>query len=218
MPRLSFYYPLLTLLLSLPSQAAQLELADNLTLLASSQGKPSAFSRVLDLPAGETKLLVRFDSPSDPNSTNESPGRITSAPLLVTIKAPAQGTLRLVTPALATAPAIRQFAVQPTLLLTNMDGSAQPLTQQVLPRNQDTLRTDYQALLASYQAPAPSNLTPPTVTRQQPSATPPRVATEEPAVQAPAMSVEQADAELRRLYLAADEARRKAFIRWALDL
>ncbi|MGL5333539.1 MAG: DUF2057 domain-containing protein, partial [Aeromonas veronii] len=55
--------PLLALLLSAPVQAAQLELADNLTLLASPQGKPSAFTRTIDLPTGEIRLLVRFDSP-----------------------------------------------------------------------------------------------------------------------------------------------------------
>ncbi|RQM70086.1 hypothetical protein EHZ82_08955 [Aeromonas hydrophila] len=56
--------PLLTtllLLLALPTQAARLELADNLTLLASSRGKASPFERALTLPAGETRLLVRFD-------------------------------------------------------------------------------------------------------------------------------------------------------------
>ncbi|WES94185.1 hypothetical protein PY368_04670 [Aeromonas hydrophila] len=49
--------PLLTtllLLLALPTQAARLELADNLTLLASSRGKASPFERALTLPAGET--------------------------------------------------------------------------------------------------------------------------------------------------------------------
>ncbi|MGL4507837.1 MAG: DUF2057 family protein, partial [Aeromonas sobria] len=76
---------LIALLLSVPVQAARLELADNLTLLTSPQSKPSAFTRAIDLPAGEARLLVRFDSPSDPRSTNESQGRVTSAPLLVTL-------------------------------------------------------------------------------------------------------------------------------------
>ncbi len=104
--------PLLTtllLLLALPTQAARLELADNLTLLASSRGKASPFERALTLPAGETRLLVRFDSPLDPGSTNESQGRVRSAPpLLLTLTLPASGTLRLVTPPLP--PPRRPFA------------------------------------------------------------------------------------------------------------
>ncbi|MGL6385427.1 hypothetical protein ACSZM4_05100 [Aeromonas caviae] len=70
-------FPLLTtllLLLALPTQAARLELADTLVLLASSRGKTSPFERALTLPAGDTRLLVRFDSPLDPGSTNESQG------------------------------------------------------------------------------------------------------------------------------------------------
>lgn len=196
--------PLLALLLALPAQATRLELADNLTLLASPQGKPSAFTRAIDLPAGETRLLVRFDSPSDPRSTNESQGRITSAPLLVAFEVPSQGTLRLTTPALTSTPAIRQFAAHPALRLGTPAGN-HPLPVQVLPRSQDNLLTDYQALLASHGAtanPAPLATTPESAATHHPSA----------------LTPEQADATLRELYLAADAKRRKAFIRWALDL
>ncbi|HDO1320689.1 TPA: DUF2057 family protein [Aeromonas veronii] len=196
---------LIALLLGMPVQAARLELADNLTLLASPQGKPSAFTRTIDLPTGETRLLVRFDSPSDPRSTNESPGRVTSAPLLLTLTTPSQGTLQLTTPVLTSSSAIRQFAANPALLVSDGKGESQPLALQALPRSQDGLSTDYQALLASHTPtanPAPITTAPSSTITHSPLA----------------LTPEQADATLRELYLAADAKRRKAFIRWALDL
>ncbi|WP_236764627.1 DUF2057 family protein [Aeromonas jandaei] len=197
--------PLFALLLSVPATAARLELADTLTLLASPQGKPSAFTRTIELPAGESRLLVRFDSPSDPRSTNESQGRMTSAPLLLTLTASSQGTLQLTTPVLTSSSAIRQFAASPALLLSDDKGTSQPLALQALPRSQDSLGTDYQALLESHTptvSPAPIFATQAATTAHTASA----------------LTPEQADATLRELYLAADAKRRKAFIRWALDL
>jgi uncharacterized protein YccT (UPF0319 family) len=205
MARSSLLSLLLALLLSVPAQAARLELADNLTLLASPQGKPSAFTRAIDLPAGETRLLVRFDSPSDPRSTNESQGRITSAPLLITLQIPSQGSLQLTTPALTRPSVIRQFATNPALLVSDGKGTPQPLALQPLSRSQDGLNTDYQALLASHTPTA----SPPPITSAQPFTT----------AHAPsALTPDQADATLRELYLAADAKRRKTFIRWALEL
>ncbi|MGY3893422.1 DUF2057 family protein [Aeromonas enterica] len=189
--------PLLALLLSVPVQAARLELADNLTLLASPQGKPSAFTRAIDLPAGETRLLVRFDSPSDPRSTNESQGRVTSAPLLVTLQIPSQGSLQLTTPVLTNPQAIRRFAASPTLQLATPDGT-HPLLATVLPRSQDSLLTDYQALLARYDGSVGETIAPQPATASH-DAVP-------------------VDPELQRRYLAADAAQRKAFLRWALAL
>lgn len=197
--------PLLTtllLLLALPIQAARLELADNLTLLASSRGKASPFERALTLPAGETRLLVRFDSPIDPGSTNESQGRVRSAPLLLTLTLPASGTLRLGTPPLPTPQAIRHFAASPALQLATADGT-RPLLTTALPRSQDSLLTDYQALLASYDGSASAATALPDVTPVLPAVTPGAV---------------PVDPELQRRYLAADEAQRKAFLRWALAL
>jgi uncharacterized protein YccT (UPF0319 family) len=196
---------LIALLLSVPVQAARLELADNLTLLASPQGKSSAFTRAIDLPAGEARLLVRFDSPSDPRTTNESQGRVTSAPLLLTLTVPSQGTLQLTTPVLISPSAIRQFAANPALLVSDGKGESQPLALQALPRSQDGMSTDYQALLASHT---------PTASPTQISAAQASTTTHTPS----ALTPEQADAALRELYLAADAKQRKAFIRWALDL
>ncbi|APJ13733.1 TPA: DUF2057 family protein [Aeromonas hydrophila] len=196
--------PLLTtllLLLALPTQAARLELADNLTLLASSRGKASPFERALTLPAGETRLLVRFDSPLDPGSTNESQGRVRSAPLLLTLTLPASGTLRLITPPLPTPQAIRRFAASPALQLATADGT-RPLLTTALPRSQDSLLADYQALLARYDGSASATALP-AVTPVLPEVTP---------------SAVPVDPELQRRYLAADEAQRKAFLRWALAL
>lgn len=196
---------LIALLLSVPVQAARLELADNLTLLASPQGKSSAFTRAIDLPAGEARLLVRFDSPSDPRTTNESQGRVTSAPLLLILTVPSQGTLQLTTPVLTSPSSIRQFAANPALLVSDGKGESQPLALQALPRSQDGMSTDYQALLASHT---------PTASPTQISAAQASTTAHTPS----ALTPEQADAALRELYLAADAKRRKAFIRWALDL
>ncbi|AUT43093.1 MULTISPECIES: DUF2057 domain-containing protein [Aeromonas] len=198
-------FPLLTtllLLLALPTQAARLELADTLVLLASSRGKTSPFERALTLPAGETRLLVRFDSPLDPGSTNESQGRVRSAPQLLTLTLPASGTLKLTTPPLADSRAIRHFATHPNLRLETPEGS-HPLSATTLPRSQDSLLTDYQALLARYDGSASAATALPAVTPVLPAATPGAV---------------PVDPELQRRYLAADEAQRKAFLRWALAL
>ncbi len=201
MIRLLFLFILL-LPMTLSVQAARLELADTLVLLASSRGQVSPFERALTLPAGDTRLLVRFDSPLDPGSTNESQGRVRSAPLLLTLTLPASGTLRLVTPPQPTPQAIRHFATHPSLRLETPEGS-HPLSATTLPRSQDSLMTDYQALLARYDAPARAAITPPPATLAQPATTPGAV---------------PVDPELQRRYLAADEAQRKAFLRWALAL
>ncbi len=73
----------------------------------------------------------------------------------------------------------------------------------VLPRSQDSLLTDYQALLARYDGSASAATALPTVTPVLHEATPGAV---------------PVDPELQRRYLAADEAQRKAFLRWALAL
>ncbi|KMK97121.1 hypothetical protein VL01_06525 [Aeromonas enteropelogenes] len=201
MIRLLFLFILL-LPMTLSVQAARLELADTLVLLASSRGQVSPFERALTLPAGDTRLLVRFDSPLDPGSTNESQGRVRSAPLLLTLTLPASGTLKLTTPPLPTPQAIRRFAASPALQLATADGT-RPLLTTALPRSQDSLLTDYQALLARYDGSASAATTLPAVTPVLPAVTPGAV---------------PVDPELQRCYLAADEAQRKAFLRWALAL
>lgn len=201
MIRLLFLFILL-LPMTLSVQAARLELADTLVLLASSRGQVSPFERALTLPAGETRLLVRFDSPLDPGSTNESQGRVRSAPQLLTLTLPASGTLKLTTPPLADSRAIRHFATHPSLRLETPDGT-RPLLTTALPRSQDSLLTDYQALLARYDGSASAATALPAVTPVLPAATPGAV---------------PVDPELQRRYLAADEAQRKAFLRWALAL
>lgn len=201
MIRLLFLFILL-LPMTLSVQAARLELADTLVLLASSRGQVSPFERALTLPAGETRLLVRFDSPLDPGSTNESQGRVRSAPQLLTLTLPASGTLKLTTPPLADSRAIRHFATHPNLRLETPDGT-RPLLTTALPRSQDSLLTDYQALLARYDGSASAATALPAVTPGLPAATPGAV---------------PVDPELQRRYLAADEAQRKAFLRWALAL
>ncbi|MCY9812160.1 DUF2057 family protein [Aeromonas caviae] len=201
MIRLLFLFILL-LPMTLSVQAARLELADTLVLLASSRGQVSPFERALTLPAGDTRLLVRFDSPLDPGSTNESQGRVRSAPLLLTLTLPASGTLKLTTPPLADSRAIRHFATHPSLRLETPDGT-RPLLTTALPRSQDSLLTDYQALLARYDGSASAATALPAVTPVLPATTPGAV---------------PVDPELQRRYLAADEAQRKAFLRWALAL
>lgn len=201
MIRLLFLFILL-LPMTLSVQAARLELADTLVLLASSRGQVSPFERALTLPAGDTRLLVRFDSPLDPGSTNESQGRVRSAPLLLTLTLPASGTLKLTTPPLADSRAIRHFATHPSLRLETPDGT-RPLLTTALPGSQDSLLTDYQALLARYDGSASAATALPAVTPVLPAATPGAV---------------PVDPELQRRYLAADEAQRKAFLRWALAL
>lgn len=195
---------LATLTLSQGAWATTLTLADNLALLATQMASPTTFEQTLPLPESDTHLLVRFDSPRDPRSANESQGRITSSPLLLTLNGKERGQLRLSTPPLDTPQAVRDFARTPRLLLQDEQGQPVPFT--LRPLKGGTLFTDYQALLAAELAPQPS-------WSARPAA--PVTASQLPAG---ALNQEQADKLLRTLYQQADGERRKSFMRWALDL
>lgn len=197
-----------SLLLSPALWAANLILPDNLSLLASDRGEPSKLKHTLDMPAGERHLLVRFDSPSDPHSANESQGRVTSAPLLITLNATSDGKLYLQTPALDTVAQVRDFARHPMLTLKDAQGTNVPFTLRKLPGSA-SLFTDYEALLAAEMSVTDQPLPTPTA-----SGAPINPKT----IHASELSPAQADALMRDLYRQADDSSRKAFMRWALDL
>jgi hypothetical protein len=111
--------PLLTtlqLLLALPTQAARLELADNLTLLASSRGKASPFERALTLPPARPAAGT-LRQPARPRLHQREPGTRPLRPAAADPDPAGQRHLRLVTPPLPTPQAIRHFATHPSLRL-----------------------------------------------------------------------------------------------------
>ena len=161
---------------------------------------PITFQEVI---AGHLRISLDMHQFEQPMTVSlQSMGLISLILLLLTLTLPASGTLKLTTPPLADSRAIRHFATHPNLRLETPEGS-HPLSATTLPRSQDSLMTDYQALLARYDAPARAAITPPPATLAQPATTPGAV---------------PVDPELQRRYLAADEAQRKAFLRWALAL
>ena len=162
-------FPLLTtllLLLALPTQAARLSWQTTSPCWphpgARSPLRASAHPARWRHPAAGT-----FRQPLDPGSTNESQGRVHSAPLLLTLTLPASGTLKLTTPPLADSRAIRHFATHPNLRFET-PRVATPVGNHP-PRSQDSLMTDYQALLARYDAPARAR---PSLRRPPPSPSP----------------------------------------------
>ncbi|EBY0372014.1 DUF2057 domain-containing protein [Salmonella enterica subsp. enterica serovar Toulon] len=61
-----------------------LELGDNVVALAAANAKVSMFSKTVSLPDGKHQLVIKFDSPTNPESVNQGRGRLTSAPYIIT--------------------------------------------------------------------------------------------------------------------------------------
>lgn len=66
------------------SATTTLELGENVVALAAANAKVSIFSKTVSLPDGKHQLVIKFDSPTNPESVNQGRGRLTSAPYIIT--------------------------------------------------------------------------------------------------------------------------------------
>jgi uncharacterized protein YccT (UPF0319 family) len=184
---------LLLLTLSGLSVASTLKMGENVNVLAARDAQIDPLAKSITLGAGEQAMIVRFDAPTNPGSANESQGRITSDPWLLTFNAPLTGEMTLTTATPRTENEARKAAKDPHFVLSSAAGSSIVLNSQPVTVPQSTLMTDYSQYLPQ-------------------AAGTPRTAAGASAGHEMSLSRVQSE------FLKLDATQRKAFLRWALEL
>lgn len=195
------FRPLLALLLlSLSgfSVASTLNVGENINVLAARDAQIDPLSKSIVLPAGEQAMIVRFDSPTNPGSANESQGRITSDAFLLTFDAPLSGEMTLNTATPRTESEARKAAKNPQFTLSVANGSAIVMNSQPVMISQSSLMTDYSQYLPA-KASAP-------------------VSAESRNKHQALVKKDSSLSQVQREFLKLDANQRKAFLRWALEL
>ncbi|MGL4722912.1 MAG: DUF2057 family protein [Scandinavium sp.] len=174
--------------------APKLTVGDNLTVLAAKSADVSIFSDDIALKDGEQKVVVKYDSPENPSSTNQSNGRVTSKPYLLTFNATGDEDIELTTKMAADTSEVRALAKEPVFILT-VNGKAVPFNHSPLIRSSSfgSISTSWDSVVNGAPAPA-----------------------------APVAAAAQAESDtmkaMQKLYLQSDAKQRKAFLKWALDV
>jgi Uncharacterized protein conserved in bacteria len=175
--------------------APHLSVGENLVVLAAKSADVSIFSDNIALKEGEQKVVVKYDSPENPSSTNQSNGRVTSKAYLLTFKAAGDEVIELTTPAAADTAEVRALAKDPVFKLT-ANGSAVKFERSALIQSGGlgALTTSWDSVVNGDKAAAPA---------------------------APTASAVQGESDslkaMQKLYLQSDATQRKAFLKWALD-
>ncbi|HCM7228902.1 TPA: DUF2057 domain-containing protein [Klebsiella aerogenes] len=177
--------------------APHLLIGDNVSVLAARATKVSIFSKEAVLPDGSQKMIVKFDSPVNPESVNNNRGRVTSNPYIISFTATGNQQLQLSAGKPLDEKEAKQMAQKPVFTLTS-GGKPVPFDVRVLDRDSITIFTDLSAIVNDDNMALPS-----------PSATP------HPATSA---TPESQMSQLQQLYLKADDSQKKAFLKWALNL
>lgn len=174
--------------------APHLSVGDNLTVLAAKSADVSIFSDDIALKDGTQRVVVKYDSPENPSSTNQSNGRVTSKPYLLTFNATGDEKIELTTKAAVDTSEVRALAKEPVFILTKK-GKAVPFSQSPLIRTStfSSVATSWESVVNGDSASAPAA----TGTAQTESGT----------MQA-----------MQKLYLQSSPEQRKAFLKWALDV
>lgn len=177
--------------------APHLFIGDNVSVLAARSAKVSIFSKDVALPDGAQKMVVKFDSPANPESVNNNRGRVTSNPYIISFNASGNVDLQLSAGKPLDEKEASQMAQKPVFTLTAA-GKPVPFDIKILDRDSITMFTDLSAIVNddSTMIPSPAR-----------SASP----------AAPATSHDQLS-QLQQLYLKADDTQKKAFLKWALNL
>lgn len=179
--------------------APQLTVGDNLTVLAAKSADVSIFSDNIALKDGEQKVVVKYDSPENPSSTNQSNGRVTSKPYLLTFNATGDEKIELMTKVATDTAEVRALAKEPVFILT-VNGEAVPFKHSPLIRSSafGSISTSWDSVVNGDPAPVA------------------------PPVVAPVATSGQAESDtmkaMQKLYLQSDAKQRKAFLKWALDV
>lgn len=125
-----------------------MQIADNVVVMAAKGAKVSMFSKQVDLPDGDQKLVVKFDSPINPDSINQGKGRITSAFYLLAFHYTDSAPLMLAAGNVSNEREAKSEALSPhfTLMAGNR---AVPFTLEKIDKEGVTLFTDFNAWLNS---------------------------------------------------------------------
>lgn len=174
--------------------APHLFIGDNVSVLAARSTRVSIFSKDVMLPDGAQKMIVKFDSPVNPESVNNNRGRVTSNPYIISFTASGNEEIHLSTGNPLDEKEAKQMAQKPVFTVT-AGGKPVPFDIRVLDRDSITVFTDLTAIVNEDNSAAPS-----------PSKTP-----------VPATPQGQLST-LQQLYLKADDSQKKAFLKWALNL
>ncbi|MGU3415960.1 DUF2057 family protein [Enterobacteriaceae bacterium C34A] len=180
--------------------APTLSVGDNLTVLAAKSADVSIFTDDIALKDGEQKVVVKYDSPENPSSTNQSNGRVTSKPYLLTFSASGDEKIELTTKAAVDTSEVRALAKEPVFILT-INGKAVPFSHSPLIRSSafGSITTSWDAVVNGESAPAAAKVA-------------------APAASGKAQTESETMQTMQKLYLQSDAKQRKAFLKWALDV
>ena len=183
--------------------APKLSVGDNLVVLAAKSADVSIFSDSIGLKEGEQKVVVKYDSPENPSSTNQSNGRVTSKPFLLTFKATGDENLVLSTKKAADTSEVRALAKDPAFILT-VNGQAVPFTRSPLIKS-----SAFGSLTTSWNDVVNGEATPAKAAATTAAAAP---------VSAAAVAGSSNLEAMQKLYLQMGAKERKTFLKWALDV
>lgn len=178
--------------------APHLFIGDNVSVLAARSAKASIFSKDVALTDGTQKMVVKFDSPVNPESVNNNRGRVTSNPYILSFNASGNIDIQLSTGKPLDEKEASLMAQKPVFTLT-AGGKPVPFDIKILDRDSLTVFTDLSAIVNDDGTiiPSPARSTSPEAT-----------------------SISSYDqlSQLQQLYLKADDSQKKAFLKWALNL
>lgn len=182
--------------------APTLSVGDNLTVLAAKSAEVSIFTDNIALKDGEQKVVVKYDSPENPSSTNQSNGRVTSKPYLLTFSATGDEKIELTTQAAVDTSEVRALAKDPVFILT-VNGKAVPFSHSPLIRSSafGSITTSWNAVVNGDSAPAAAKVVAPAA-----------------AASGKAQTESETMQTMQKLYLQSDAKQRKAFLKWTLDV
>ncbi|MEZ8740475.1 DUF2057 domain-containing protein [Photobacterium swingsii] len=209
----------LTLPALLMAQAAWadvvIKVPNNFEILATEQVRIKKATKQVALPEGDQHILVRFDSPTNPHSTAQSLGFVSSKPMLVTFTANDGEEVILVAPRIDTPQEVKRYAKAPTFTLVDAEGQTVAHQTTRVEYEGSPMTADYNAILAKQIG---STASPAPVLSSTAVAGTGVAAVNAAKIDVSDLTPQQADALLRDLYKNADEKRRKDFMRWALGL
>ncbi|OAN18662.1 hypothetical protein A3K86_07185 [Photobacterium jeanii] len=193
----------------------KIKVPSNFEILATQQVKLKKAQKEVVLPEGEQHLLVRFDSPTNPHSTAQSLGYVSSQPILVSFYAIDGDVITLKPPRVDTQREVKAFAQKPTFTLIDAKGNPVEHESELVPFEGSPITANYHTLLAAQIG---SSVAAPELSATAAGDNGKAVISSASAINVSKLTPAQADALLRELYRGADEQRRKEFMRWALGL
>lgn len=98
--------------------APHLFIGDNVSVLAARSTRVSIFSKDVMLPDGAQKMIVKFDSPVNPESVNNNRGRVTSNPYIISFTASGNEEIHLSTGNPLDEKEAKQMAQKPVFTVT----------------------------------------------------------------------------------------------------